>query len=525
MPLTVGFISKWYLVRAALEQGLWPVAVLVLVGSLLAAGLRLEGGRGGVLPAARSATATIREAPLSLLIPTWILVLANFYFGIDASLTAGVATRAAESSSEVGREPGRWCGLARGSSRWWAPALVLALGRSARTLARAATLVTGVALFASWPRCSEPVRAGARPRLDLVEVVPGVQPGARGRAPGAALRAGGVVPLDRHVALLDRLHAGPPRGEPDPLLLLLRHRDRVGALGVAFSANLFTLFVFYEALTLCTFPLVTHHGPRRRSGRGGSTSGILLTTSVALPAPGDHLDVAARRHAGLPAGRHPGRHGLDGRAERASSCSSSSASARRRSCRSTGGCRPPWSRPRPVSALLHAVAVVKAGVFTILKVAVYVFGLDLLGTLAATPWLAWVAAATIILGSLVAFTKDNLKARLAYSTISQLSYIVLGAMLANRWGIIGGGMHIAMHAFGKITLFFGAGAVLVAAHETEISRMHGLGRTMPITFGAFFIGVAEHHRASRPPAAPGASGSSASAPSRPGSSGSSPCSC
>jgi multicomponent Na+:H+ antiporter subunit D len=145
--------------------------------------------------------------------------------------------------------------------------------------------------------------------------------------------------------------------------------------------------------------------------------------------------------------------------------------------------------PTPVSALLHAVAVVKAGVFTILKVSVYVFGIDLLATLAATTWLAWAAAATIILGSLVAFTKDNLKARLAYSTISQLSYIVLGALLANRWGIIGGGMHIVMHAFGKITLFFAAGAVLVAAHEKDVSRMHGLGRTMPITFGAFFVGA------------------------------------
>jgi multicomponent Na+:H+ antiporter subunit D len=120
---------------------------------------------------------------------------------------------------------------------------------------------------------------------------------------------------------------------------------------------------------------------------------------------------------------------------------------------------------------------------------VYVFGLDVLSTLPSARWLAWIAAATIILGSLVAFTKDNLKARLAYSTISQLSYIVLGALLANEFGIIGGGMHIAMHAFGKITLFFAAGAVLVVAHETDISRMSGLGRSMPITFGAFFVGA------------------------------------
>ena len=104
-------------------------------------------------------------------------------------------------------------------------------------------------------------------------------------------------------------------------------------------------------------------------------------------------------------------------------------------------------------------------------------------------WLMWVAAATIILGSLVAFTKDNLKARLAYSTVSQLSYVVLGAMLANSWGVIGSGMHIAMHAFGKITLFFCAGAIMVAAHKSEVSQLGGLGRKMPVTFAAFFIGT------------------------------------
>ncbi|NNF26453.1 MAG: monovalent cation/H+ antiporter subunit D family protein, partial [Gemmatimonadetes bacterium] len=116
-------------------------------------------------------------------------------------------------------------------------------------------------------------------------------------------------------------------------------------------------------------------------------------------------------------------------------------------------------------------------------------GIDFITQVGASVWLMWVAAATIILGSLVAFTKDNLKARLAYSTVSQLSYIVLGAMLANASGIIGGGMHIAMHAFGKITLFFCAGAIMVAAHKTEISQLKGLGRTMPVTFFAFFIGT------------------------------------
>jgi multicomponent Na+:H+ antiporter subunit D len=144
--------------------------------------------------------------------------------------------------------------------------------------------------------------------------------------------------------------------------------------------------------------------------------------------------------------------------------------------------------PTPVSALLHAVAVVKAGVFTVLKVTLFIFGTDFITESGANDWIIWFAGATILLASLVAMTKDNLKARLAYSTVSQLSYIVLGAMLATQSGILGGSMHIAMHAFAKITLFFAAGAILVAAHKTEISDMGGLGRAMPVTFGAFLIG-------------------------------------
>jgi multicomponent Na+:H+ antiporter subunit D len=144
--------------------------------------------------------------------------------------------------------------------------------------------------------------------------------------------------------------------------------------------------------------------------------------------------------------------------------------------------------PTPVSALLHAVAVVKAGVFTVLKIVVYVFGIETLAEGSHSVWLMYVASATILIASVVALTKDNLKARLAYSTISQLSYIVLGAALATASGVVGGGMHIAMHAVGKITLFFCAGAIYVAAHKTEISTMNGIGRRMPFTMGAFTIG-------------------------------------
>ena len=259
-------------------------------------------------------------------------------------------------------------------------------------------------------------------------------------------------------------------------------------MGIALSANMLTLFLFYELLTLSTYPLVTHAGDddARRGGR--VYLGLLMSTSIGFlllamvwtwqltgtltfTAGGvfsESVDPAILSlllvlyvfgtgkaalmpfHRWLPAA---------------------------------------MVAPTPVSALLHAVAVVKAGVFTILKVSVYLFGIDLIGQLAVADWLAALAALTILLASLVAMTRDNLKARLAYSTVSQLGYITLGAMLGVAAGVVGGGMHIVMHAFGKITLFFCAGAILVAAHKKRVSELDGLGRRMPLTMLAFLIGA------------------------------------
>jgi multicomponent Na+:H+ antiporter subunit D len=126
-------------------------------------------------------------------------------------------------------------------------------------------------------------------------------------------------------------------------------------------------------------------------------------------------------------------------------------------------------------------------VFAILKVVVYVFGLDLLSQTGAATWLVYVASVTVLAASLVALHKDNLKARLAYSTISQLAYVVLGAVVASSAGVIGAGMQIAMHAAGKITLFFCAGAIYVATHKTEVSELDGIGRSMPLTMFAFLV--------------------------------------
>jgi len=145
--------------------------------------------------------------------------------------------------------------------------------------------------------------------------------------------------------------------------------------------------------------------------------------------------------------------------------------------------------PTPVSALLHAVAVVKAGVFSVVKVIVYVFGIDNIAGMASVNWLPAVAAFTIIAASVIALRSDNLKRRLAYSTVSQLSYVVLGAAMLAPLSVIGAAFHIAAHAASKITLFFAAGAIYTAAHKTEVSQLDGIGRRMPITMTAFTVGA------------------------------------
>ena len=258
------------------------------------------------------------------------------------------------------------------------------------------------------------------------------------------------------------------------------------AMGIAFAANLFTLFIFYEVLTLSTYPLVTHAGtPKARKG-GRIYLGILLSTSIAFFL----LAVISTWFVAGTLDFKPG--GLF-----AADVNKLIAGAILVLFIFGIGKAAimPFHRwlpaamvaPTPVSALLHAVAVVKAGVFTVLKVCVFVFGIDLLSILPSTVFLLYLAGASVLLASLVAMRQDNLKARLAYSTVSQLGYVTVGALLATSAGVIGSSMHIAMHAFGKITLFFCAGAILVAAHKSNISEMRGLGKQMPVTMAAFFI--------------------------------------
>jgi len=261
-------------------------------------------------------------------------------------------------------------------------------------------------------------------------------------------------------------------------------------MGVAFAGNLLTLYLFYEMLSLATWPLVTHHQDKEARGAGRKYLAYLLGTSVGLALPAIIYCYVQASASGLefsPAGFLAGK--VDGGAALVLLLMLTYGFSK-------AGLMPFHSwlpgamvAPTPVSALLHAVAVVKVGVFCIFRVFTGVFGVEFLKTLDAAQVVSWIAAFTVIVSSLIALSQDNLKRRLAFSTIGQLAYIVLGVSLLSDRAVIGSATHIAMHAAGKITLFMCAGAVFVATGKKNVSEMDGLGKKMPFTFAAFTIGA------------------------------------
>jgi multicomponent Na+:H+ antiporter subunit D len=259
-------------------------------------------------------------------------------------------------------------------------------------------------------------------------------------------------------------------------------------IGVAFSANLLTMYLFYEMLSIATYPLVTHHQDEeaRLSGRKyltyilGSSIAFVLPAMIYVYTKTGSLEFA-------PTGFMTGYFTRTAVIVLLLMFVFGFAKA---------GIMPFHSwlpaamvAPTPVSALLHAVAVVKVGVFCVARILLWTFGVSLLQSLNLNILIASIASFTIIVSSLIALSQDNLKRRLAFSTIGQLSYIVLGISLLSPQAITGGMMHIAMHAFGKITLFFCAGAIYAASGVKNISEMTGIGKRMPITMGAFLLGA------------------------------------
>ncbi|MFH2093586.1 MAG: monovalent cation/H+ antiporter subunit D family protein [Pseudomonadota bacterium] len=259
-------------------------------------------------------------------------------------------------------------------------------------------------------------------------------------------------------------------------------------IGAAFSANLLTLYLFYEILSLSTYPLVTHHQDETSKISGRRYLTFILGTSIGLV---------------LPAMIYC--YFITGTLEFSTTGIFTGQLSRPAATVlllmfvfgfAKAGIMPFHSwlpaamvAPTPVSALLHAVAVVKVGVFSIVRVMTGIFGVELLSSYHLGVVVMAIASITILVGSCIALSQDELKRRLAYSTISQLSYIVFGVALLSPQGMLGGVIHIVMHAFGKITLFFCAGAIYVATGKKHISQMKGLGKRMPFTFAAFFIGA------------------------------------
>ncbi len=260
-----------------------------------------------------------------------------------------------------------------------------------------------------------------------------------------------------------------------------------GAVGVATADNLLTFFFFYELLTLSTYPLVNHHGTEYSRKGANTYLAYLLATSISFLLLGilltwSYIGSLDFRSGGLLTISSEAPVGLllflfmfgIGKAALM-----------------------PFHKwlpsamvaPTPVSALLHAVAVVKAGVFGILKVIIYVFGIETLQAAPLTSWLTLIAAFTIITASIFALRVDNLKQRLAYSTVSQLSYIVLCGALFLPSSMVAGAFHIAVHAFSKITLFFAVGAIYTATHRLNASDLAGIGKRMPVTMVIFGVGA------------------------------------
>ena len=367
-----------------------------------------------------------------------------------------------------------------------AGAVLILLAGGRPDLRESVSIITSGALFVSVVYLIPHVVAGDRPSLHVIELLPGISIGFEIEPAGLLFAA--IASLLWVASSVYSI--GYMRGNNES------HQTRFYAffalalastIGVAFAANLLTLFIFYEFLTLTTYPLVTHKGSAEAMRAGRLYLGLLLSTSIGFFLVAiiwtwriaGTLDFTA---GGILPGRIAGGwiavllflyiYGI-GKAALM-----------------------PIHRwlpaamiaPTPVSALLHAVAVVKAGVFSIVKIIVYVFGTELLADGVHSGWLVGMAGVTIIAASITALYSDNLKRLLAYSTISQLSYVIIAAAILAPLSVLGAVLHIATHAFGKITLFFAAGSIYTATKKTEISQMDGIGRRMPWTMAAFAIG-------------------------------------
>ncbi len=366
--------------------------------------------------------------------------------------------------------------------------LIACMGERRANLREVCSVAAGVVLFALIASTIPEVLAGRTPECVLFRILPGMELAFRVDAFGLLFASGAsllwILTSFYSIGYMRSLREHAQTRYFACFALALS-----ATIGVALSANLFTLFLFYEGLTLVTYPLVGHKetaeakaGARKYviyllgaakvfllaaiiltynvAGTLDFRSGGILPDALLIERPvllfmifalflfGFAKNALVPLHSWLPAA---------------------------------------MVAPTPVSALLHAVAVVKTGVFATLRVFLFVFGPHAMRELGADQLALGAASVTILVASFLAIGQDNLKARLAFSTVSQLSYIILGAALLNSSGVLGGVAHITNHAVSKITLFLCAGSLYVSTRRTEISQMSGLARRMPWTMAAFTL--------------------------------------
>ncbi|MDJ0779862.1 MAG: monovalent cation/H+ antiporter subunit D family protein [Gammaproteobacteria bacterium] len=360
-------------------------------------------------------------------------------------------------------------------------------GRVSDNLRETVTLITAFLLAVTVWNLAPGLMAGERPGFTAFEVVPGIDIAFRLEPLGMLFAA-----LASSLWIVNSVYSiGYMRGNKEKnqtRFYIFFALSLSATMGIAFAGNLFTLFLFYEMLTLSTYPLVSHKGDAATVRSARVYIGILLTTSIGLLLPAIIWTYVVAGTGDFSAGGI-----LEGKlggpllglllALFVFGIGKAAVMPVHRWLPAA------MVAPTPVSALLHAVAVVKAGVFAVTKIIVYIFGVDYLFSTPGSGWLLYAASFTIVVASLVALRQQNLKRLLAYSTVAQLSYVVMAAAILKPLAEIGAAIHIVAHAFGKITLFFAAGAIYVASKKTELPQLSGIGRRMPWTMTAFTIGA------------------------------------
>lgn len=347
------------------------------------------------------------------------------------------------------------------------------------------TLLTATALAAVVWSLTPLIMDGGRPRLHITELFGGLEIAFSVEPLGMLFAA-----LAATLWIVNSVYSiGYMRGNKE------KHQTRfyicfaiaiAAALGVAFADNMLTLFLCYEILTLSTYPLVSHKGDPATVRSARVYLGILLGSSIGLLLPAIIWTyVATGTLTFTPGGIIDGF--IDGPAVGLLLALYVFGVGKAAVMPMHRWLPAAMVAPTPVSALLHAVAVVKAGVFTVTKVIIYIFGVDELFAEPSGEWLLYAAAFTIIAASVIALRQQNLKRMLAYSTIGQLSYVILAAAVLTPLSEVGAAIHIVAHALGKITLFFAAGAIYTASKKTELHQLAGIGARMPWTMAAFTI--------------------------------------